>query len=271
MISTETMSNSLNDLPDDVLSDVLLTRLSWKSLARSFCVEKSWHKRSARIKELWHNRRKYSDCSGVVIFACYAWYLKPTLYSIDLDKILTLRSINLDESCDNDAKKQIQLPPDSSGSVQLRRYKILGTCYGLLCLGLRSAEVPLSRIIFPDPLKKKLWDLPSPPFRSEGRGYFYEYGFGYDEASDEYKLVVLGEIDISDCGRENITSLDVFLYNLKSRSWKKLPIDQAFTTYMPGNGVFSNNAVHWLMRDSSVLGNAHPAADGTEDFVKPPT
>mgnify|MGYP004724640025 CR=1 FL=1 len=79
---------------------------------------------SPSFEKHWHERRKYSDCSGVVIFACYAWYLKPRLYSIDLDKMPALHSIDLDKIFDNDAKKQIQLPPNGGGSVQLRRYKI---------------------------------------------------------------------------------------------------------------------------------------------------
>ena len=150
--------------------------------------------------------------------------MKPTLYSIYLDEI-----------CDNAAKKHIQLPSDPSDDswlVHLQRYKILGTCNGLLCLGHYSAACSLSGIIFLNPLTEKQWRLPLPPFRPKGEGYFYQYGFGYDEASDQYKLVVLDEIGSSNCGRDNIKSHDVLLHSLKSSSWKKLAIDQAFTTYM---------------------------------------
>lgn len=134
-----------------------------------------------------------------------------------------------------------------------------GCCNGLLCL---TPDQDSTVVVLWNPYVSGLiWRLPSSPFpKVEGlpdilfRNPLAYYGFGYDEANDDYKVVRLVEF----CGNSQVK-----IYSLRSNSWStvapRFPYAPASVFrsrgfFSIGNrcsnaGVLANNAVHWLMED----------------------
>ncbi|GKA84130.1 F-box associated domain containing protein [Tanacetum coccineum] len=72
----------------------------------------------------------------------------------------------------------------------------------------------------------------------QGFGDPCDYGFGYDESADDYKIV-----EVSIVKKVNI-------YSLKTGKWNKLG-GFSCVVLLNGCGKFSNGALHWVMLDSS--------------------
>ncbi|XP_027120326.1 F-box protein CPR1-like [Coffea arabica] len=264
-LQTFKTSQMSDRIPEELLFIEILLRLPVKSLGRFRCVSKSWRARISNphfIKQ--HDiRRKGSNSSEVKILlgGPHQGYYK--LCSSDWDKI-----------CDQNSKELIKLSPELSQWGFAYGCEILGSCNGLVCLGLLAASWPV-KIILLNPLTQKQWQLPPFSFYSlaEFKTSYYEFGFGYDEDSDDYKLVVLTE-----CRRPSFELIyesfhEIMAYSLKSNSWRKIKDSpfQALTNPHQRNGVFAGNALHWIMLDRASHAPFIAAFDlSTEQFFDLP-
>lgn len=249
-------------IPEELIFEEVLTRLPVKSLGRFRCVSKSWCAQinSPQFIKLHYNRRKKSNSCEVKIVVGGNDYVNYKLHSIDLEKIF-----------ENNAKEQIKLPP------KLRKWhfnfgcEILGSSNGLVCIGLLAATAPETIIIL-NPFTKKRWILPSFTVYSyaQVKEARFEYGFGYDEASDDYKLVVMAQFRISKTG----STYEIVVYSLKSNSWRKVG-DSLFqgSTIISNerNAVLVGNSLHWIMEDDESRVSFIAAFDlSTEQFFNLP-
>nr|XP_043620401.1 F-box/kelch-repeat protein At3g06240-like [Erigeron canadensis] len=111
---------------------------------------------------------------------------------------------------------------------------VVGSCNGLLCLRLRDYTYCIwnpstrrsSTCRFDFDLRPKVqWD--------------FGIGFGYDESTDDYKVVEL-------CYKhEHTLMMHMHIYSLKSGKWKSFSqYYQGFISYY--NGTFFNGVLHWL-------------------------
>lgn len=132
-------------------------------------------------------------------------------------------------------------------------FRIVGSCNGLICLS-DDNDFDTSGIILWNPSIKRFLNLPNPRVTSRNYGsYMYVLGFGYDETSDDYKVVRVAYMK-GRRGRDLIPP-EVELYSLNSRSWR------SFNTGAPPYGIFGytwlqafvNGAVHWVGYDPCVV------------------
>ncbi|PWA63771.1 F-box associated interaction domain-containing protein [Artemisia annua] len=127
------------------------------------------------------------------------------------------------------------------------RIEIVGSCNGLLCI----IERGVTLIIY-NPSTKELNTLPRPTDLIIQEGFVQKYAFGYDESTDDYKVVALSFL------RRTLFSLNdnsqklVKIYSLKTGKWKSInDFHDVLTT--PNNGLFLNGALHWVgSKDRSV-------------------
>ncbi|KAL1558848.1 hypothetical protein AAHA92_09263 [Salvia divinorum] len=112
-----------------------------------------------------------------------------------------------------------------------------GSCNGLVCV-LESART----LILWNPTTRKYRVLPrsGTPMRFEH--YPLNFGFGYDEFHDDYKVVELLHLDPGMCLMEPRAKV----YSLRSNCWKAL-LNWPNEKVALRSGVFLNRAIHWLV------------------------
>ncbi|KAI6704317.1 hypothetical protein NL676_013453, partial [Syzygium grande] len=77
------------------------------------------------------------------------------------------------------------------------------------------------------------------------------FGFGYDPASDDYKVVVgevVGEGASDDCNgvvSEGSQLCEVGIFSLKSGYWRRIQVQQESPLDGDHKGVFWKGALHW--------------------------
>ncbi|XP_059632911.1 F-box protein CPR1-like [Cornus florida] len=114
---------------------------------------------------------------------------------------------------------------------------ILGSCNGLLCLGLGPTALYIFNLS-----TRESKTIPVPDYLNSQN--LYIFGFGYDHSADDYKLVAADKKGF-------------YVYSLRTDSWKKvqgLPnnhsnISSSDETLLNGtllNGTLLNGAIHWL-------------------------
>ncbi|GKD47625.1 F-box associated domain containing protein [Tanacetum coccineum] len=113
--------------------------------------------------------------------------------------------------------------------------RILGSCNGLLCI----VEEWKSTLFIYNPTTRRSNLLPSPQLTSSF-GLFY--GFGYDELSNDYKVVIT----------ETESKMATRIYSLNNRRWKEIgnfpwagPFD---------DGKLLNGALHWAAGEDMLAG-----------------
>ncbi|XP_050248382.1 F-box/kelch-repeat protein At3g06240-like [Quercus robur] len=129
---------------------------------------------------------------------------------------------------------------------------IVGSSNGLLCLTdrYRNDSQYQNLYVLWNPSIHKAIFLQEPDFRlNSNRHYALSHGFGYDPATDDYKLVRVVYVDGS-------VPPQVEMYTLRSGGWRYL------TASGPANviadrtlSVFMNGVVHWLAQTSNGEGN----------------
>ncbi|GJZ33219.1 F-box associated domain containing protein [Tanacetum coccineum] len=116
------------------------------------------------------------------------------------------------------------------------RIEIVGSCNGLLCI------VEHSTLIIYNPNTRKLNKLPSSGLIKQER-FVLEYAFGYDESTDDYKVVGLSFSRPTPYTSSD-TDLKVKIYSLKTGKWKMI---NDFPDVLPTwkRGKVLNGALHW--------------------------
>ncbi|KAM7523286.1 hypothetical protein LguiA_013188 [Lonicera macranthoides] len=208
----------MSDIPEDVLADIL-SGLAVKILLQFRCVSKQWRalissddfikSHLARSIETNTNRIiviKDGDC----------------LYSINLDSLDNAVRLN---------------PPLNLNKQSVNGTTIIGSCNGLLCLTNTDKYIFLW-----NPSTRKYWK--SSVCRIPLGVQYVVFGFGYDDAKDDYKVVRM--VQFYGKGEESFRS-EVSVYSLKSDSWRKISDFPYYLSYERVSGVLANGALHWVV------------------------
>ncbi|XP_076891863.1 F-box/kelch-repeat protein At3g23880-like [Bidens hawaiensis] len=114
---------------------------------------------------------------------------------------------------------------------------VVGSCNGLVCVAVEGYVLYIW-----NPSTRKSNRLPPSDYKKK-LGYV-PYGFGYQESTDDYKVVELY--------REFNDKREIFvkIYSLKTGNWKTIGVfPHRFSFTCRGN--FSNGAFHWAAKKSS--------------------
>lgn len=201
-------------LPYEIIEEIL-SRLPVKSLGRLRCVSKLWR---SLISDPHFIKMHLKQRLRHKVFMSFISRRKIQFF--DYEALL-----NGDDD-ENSAVKNLQFPVEM-GSI--RSVKLLGSCNGLLCLGLGERNV-----IVWNPCVGEYKKVQEP--EGEGDG---SYGFGYDSCNDDYKLVRV----IPGNGSDKMISVDVF--SLKANSWRRVCYGGYRFDLLDRMGTFFNGSVYW--------------------------
>ncbi|KAL7124510.1 hypothetical protein ABFS83_14G053200 [Erythranthe nasuta] len=121
--------------------------------------------------------------------------------------------------------------------------RVWGSCNGLTLLFVNNARLVLLNL-----MSRKLKIVPS--FPKEGGEYArhdtdrFIYGLGYDESTDDYKVVCIYSLSNSKPYRTQ-------MYSSKTDSWKKIEDFDKGIIPVDDSGKFVNGKLHWLAKDEN--------------------
>ncbi|XP_026409929.1 F-box/kelch-repeat protein At3g06240-like [Papaver somniferum] len=244
-------TTGMSSLPEEILVDIFM-ELPVKSISISRCVCKLWCNLLSSHRFIKHhlinNAIQNKNHHKIMLIDNLNW-LDRKYFSIYSMEFASVTSSPL---------------PSFSGAVKLdcafennkehNHVEILGSCNGLVCLGMYSVEKRFDweykyRICIWNPLTGKYKEILAPI-----SNIYRRYGFGYDCNNDTYKLVRIGK-------NEETGSNGKQVYTLGSDSWSKM---QAIPYSFPRNHyhmkdavLLSNGALHWLgintTRETSII------------------
>ncbi|GMY33617.1 F-box protein CPR1 [Fagus crenata] len=209
----------MSSLPEEVILEIL-SRLPVKPLLRFRCVSKPWLARidsQEFIKLHLKQSLKTNTNRSLLLIDCY-------LYSSDFDSLD--RAIELDHP----------LKTPQCGT------EILGSCNGLLCLYNRAEDAVLW-----NPSTRKYKKLPVSMMEVPQDVRLLRsvtYGFGYDEKSDDYKVVRLVQFFADD---NDLWESEVKVYSLKNDSCNRVQDCPYYLYDSVSSGTLASGALHWLV------------------------
>ncbi|CAN1308550.1 F-box/kelch-repeat protein At3g06240, partial [Linum perenne] len=124
---------------------------------------------------------------------------------------------------------------------------LLGSCHGLICFSLMYTVTNPNDIILLNPSTGDLHDFPSFKSTEESRKspWLASYGFGYDELTDDYKVVMMMTVDLD--------YYSVEIYHVRAKSFTRkhgLQLGHWMSTHDHEQmGVFVGGALHWRIGD----------------------
>ncbi|GLT95749.1 hypothetical protein SLE2022_134130 [Rubroshorea leprosula] len=136
---------------------------------------------------------------------------------------------------------------------------ICGSCNGLILLGMilkpflgvfLGANLNMDLAIW-NPFTRRYKKLPLCPVQTlPWYKQFLSFGLGYDSALDDYKVIMISHVEES-----NHDSFQVWVFSLKSNSWRRsrdvLPGEENCTRLVVG--YFANGGLHWNSKND-ILG-----------------
>ncbi|KAM5580272.1 F-box/kelch-repeat protein [Rosa sericea] len=218
------------DYEEDVIAEIL-ARLPVKSLMRFRCVCKSWRALICESyfvkKHLSYGERGITESAHRLIFM-----LDPPLV-LDYEALKSMKDDDYgDGAAAQFAVTQLDFPVRKS--IPDYGYRVgVGSCNGLVCV-----QVDLEAIMLWNPCTRDSKVLPKPPQVINSEFSYYFYGFGYDSASDDYK-VIRGFADYL------AKKIMIHIFSLKTGSWRTVE-DIDYVTLITQQGLFLNGALHWL-------------------------
>jgi F-box interacting protein len=257
----------LDHLPHEVIVEIL-SRLPVKSLVRFICVSKTWYSLISSPHFIaTHLNRAMSDPQypPYLLLGHYDDEMQKarfTLHSSDdpfprkhiykqvnysfaaLNQLLYYHRDEVERTggffeCASDFT-EFHRPPKSRGQF----FSIVGSSNGLLCLADDVSGCESCEYVLWNPSIQKAIRLPRP----ESHGpHMHSLGFGYDPASDDYKLVRLAYLEGKTRIRFNTVPPLVEIYTLRTGAWRSVAAPGP--PYVIGERSFSalvNGAVHWL-------------------------
>ncbi|KAK4356867.1 hypothetical protein RND71_022477 [Anisodus tanguticus] len=209
-------------LPPELITEIL-SRVPVKSLLQFRCVSKSWLALISSNEfvnthlSLSANNKEYTHHRLISSFVQPEYNLKDCSLGSLLYGFVT-EAFDLDYPMKNPHK-----------SVW-----IVGSVNGLICLAIEENDLFLW-----NPSIRKFKKLPDsrPTLRC---GYYFMYGFGYDEVHDDYKVVGIFCI----FGSGSSYDVEVKIYGLKSDSWRNVDDFQG-GLLLNDSGKFVNGKLHW--------------------------
>ncbi|XAR70660.1 hypothetical protein NMG60_11027581 [Bertholletia excelsa] len=219
----------MSDLPEEVSADIL-SRLPVKSLLRFRCVSRNWCSLIDRpdFVKLHLNRSIKAKANLCVILR------DSHLYSVDFDSLHgAVHAAQMDHH---------PLWCQDYGT------EVWGSCNGLLCI-----SNALDTLCIWNPSTRKSRKLPYASIEIPNLSRYCEnriYGFGYDCASDDYKVVRIVVLK----GLENDSfDYEVKVYSLKSNSWHRVEKFPTYPNIKRTAGVLASSALHWVVSSEPEL------------------
>ncbi|XP_031113999.1 F-box/kelch-repeat protein At3g23880-like [Ipomoea triloba] len=229
--TTSTQSSNTNPLfvfpplLPEILSEIL-SRLPAKSLSRFRCVSKPWcalisssefvklHlKASASRKDYAHHR----------ILCSFAG---PRSFSVMQCSLQSVMSERPAEGFHIDYP--MKTPHNSVW--------IIGSCNGLVCIAIEEKY-----LFIWNPTTGKFKKVPDPGVKLKA-GFYFMYGFGYDELNDDYKVV--GVFCVFHA--TNSCETEVMVYSMKGDFWRKIE-DLKGGFLLNEAGKYANGKIHWAV------------------------
>ncbi|KAJ9558805.1 hypothetical protein OSB04_013419 [Centaurea solstitialis] len=227
------------ELPDEVIVEIL-SFLPVKSLLRFRLVCRSWLNLISSPKFKLMHLRNFNQLNPRYFVRRIDYDEDEELYNVRYD----------DEAFGLDIGTDIEFPFD-----RIRvGYRIVGCCNGVVCLSddddSSEGEFYLDDgIILWNPSIRRKLTLPLPMSYSYGLRYpsapFLVFGFGYDNISDDFKVVCLA---YDECYPTR-SRPKVEVYTVKTGIWRKVvfPGDlRCFNIQPAWSQIFSNGCVHWI-------------------------
>ncbi|XP_021290687.1 F-box/kelch-repeat protein At3g23880-like [Herrania umbratica] len=201
---------------DDLIIGIM-ARHPPKSILRFRCLSKSWNallSSSSFIRmHLNHVKEsKYNDLQRLILSSTY--FLQSMSYEAG-----------------EKPSYRIDFPLDPKYGIEL-----LGSCNGLLCLGM-----PRETLILWNPSIKEFKKLPlSCPLDKDVRDTF---GFGYDHSTNDYKIIRI----VKSVDRAYLAEAPVDIYSLKSNTWKRIQSFRLSRIFFENSlsGTLVNEILYW--------------------------
>lgn len=210
------------DLPTEVTTEIL-SRVPAKPLLRLRSTCKWWRNLIDSTDFIFLHLSKSRD--SVIILRQHS-----RLYELDLNSMDRVKELDHPLMCYSN------------------RIKVLGSCNGLLCICNIADD-----IAFWNPTIRKHRIIPSEPLiRKETNENntittllaAHVYGFGYDSATDDYKLVSISYfVDLHNRSFDS----HVKIYTMRTDVWKTLPSMPYALCCARTMGVFVSGALHWVV------------------------
>ncbi|KAL6218618.1 hypothetical protein ACLB2K_011828 [Fragaria x ananassa] len=118
--------------------------------------------------------------------------------------------------------------------------ELVGACNGLVCVKYPCNDGDSKAIMLWNPCTRDYKVLPKPPLVIHSTFSNYVYGFGYDPANDDYK-VIWGLT----CDSNDAKEIMIHIFSLKTGSWRTIK-DTDYVRVITCEGLFLNGALHWL-------------------------
>ncbi|CAI9106771.1 OLC1v1005990C1 [Oldenlandia corymbosa var. corymbosa] len=258
----------LSNLPEDLLAE-LLVRFPAKTLLQLRLVSKPWKSLiDSNSFELQHLTQGQS--SPPLPYRPLKLMFKGVIggsYTELGHRIYSAGEFDSPENTIN-SKVDISFPFIMNPADLSRTNLVLGisaSCNELICMSnYKSYRDSMFRVVLWNPSTNDYWMLPDSPvslhrYHNSKKHDHIEiiYGFGYDEACDDYKVVRVVQITHIQIPYDNhhrtrsLVEQEIKFYSLKSDSWRSL---------MMRSGQI-NHALHWVIRGRERGGKHYDDAD----------
>ncbi|KAM1363558.1 hypothetical protein TB2_028002 [Malus domestica] len=224
------------EFPPELIFEILL-RLPPEGLLRCLCVSKSWnatiHDKNFIKSHLQRSIQTNSFGSLFVYVGFYHDGRKLKFSTIYNDGTIE-QATGIGQSPLQDVEGRIPFP-----------YTLV-SCNGIICIRTETVD-KVEEFVLWNPSIQKFKKIPSPTFEQPPSSDIYlhrRYGFGYDSANDDYKLLGIAMFFVN--WDLNISVHQYQIYSLKSNSWRKIknmPRDEF--QFSASEIVFLNGCLSW--------------------------
>ncbi|XP_076891823.1 F-box/kelch-repeat protein At3g23880-like [Bidens hawaiensis] len=157
--------------------------------------------------------------------------------SIRTPKIIKFKTCSLRDVMYGNSINALEL--DYPSEHPFRNVWVGGSCNGLLCMNVGNGV-----LFIWNPSTRNSYRLPPSGCDKMQIGYVV-YGFGYQQSTDDYKVVELSCYETDSIKHETLFKI----YSLKSGNWKKVGVYPHRYSFF-GSGNYCNGVLHWAaMKD----------------------
>lgn len=204
------------NITEDMIIIDILSRLPVKSLMRFKCVSKQWR---SLISDEHFAKLHLQRLILETVAPCQKIIKSNPLQTIDYEA--------LDNSEVND-----HVVVESHDLGRDEPCGLAGSCHGLVSLAVYDG------FLVYNPTTRESRKLPASDLVAE---YEFFHGFGYNSATDDYKIVHGAFFTANDESEECV--LEIF--SLRYGSWRRVPSEDV--PRVDGVGIFLDGAVHWIV------------------------
>ncbi|XP_058008001.1 F-box/kelch-repeat protein At3g06240-like [Hevea brasiliensis] len=220
------------------LLEEILSRLPVKSILICRCVSKTWYSLISNPSFIAHHHKKTAARNSGLLFFSYStrelvWPFKENVRYL----------LYPDESFPANPIEELDCP-----LKDIKRFvDIVGSFNGVFCLSYGVYGRHTDGAALWNPSVRKIVNIPCPNVTFTSHGFYkHLLGFGFDSATDDYKLVRIVYLPDSNFNFDKIPPL-VEIYSLRSRVWRK--VDNNDLKYVIADfstSAFLNGTCHWV-------------------------